>query len=263
MRLKWYGTATILLEQDGVQLLFDPFLSLNDHAIKPPIDELSKADSILVTHGHLDHIVDIPAILNHDHDSDHTKVFCTSSPRETLISKGVAEGDIQLISPGDDLTFEPFEVHVLKGKHIVFDKRLVLKTFFSTRVLRYWRNFRYMLKENKSCAEAGETVIYEIRVRDERILLLGSLNLDEDTEYPKSADLLILPLQGRSDVSKYAMHIIDLLQPKKVLLDHFDDSFPPISSSVNTGQFVSLMKQKYPDVPVIYLQAGSAWIEAM
>ena len=48
MRLKWYGTATILLEQDGVQLLFDPFLSLNDNAFKPPIDELSKADNILV-----------------------------------------------------------------------------------------------------------------------------------------------------------------------------------------------------------------------
>jgi len=259
MRLKWYGTATILLEQDGTQLLFDPFLSLNADTFKPPIDELSEADNILVTHGHLDHIVDIPAILNHG--DGNAKVYCTASPRETLISKGVEESDIQTIAPADVLFIGPFEVNVLKGKHIVFDNRLIIKTFFSPRVLRNWSNFRYMLKENKNCAEAGETVIYDIRVGDERILLLGSLNLDENTEYPKSADLLILPLQGRSDVRKYAMQIISRLQPKKVLLDHFDDSFPPISSAVKTEQFVSLMKNENPDVPVICPQAGPAWIE--
>ena len=261
MRLKWYGTATILLEQDGAQLLFDPFLSLNANAFKPPIGELSKANRIFVTHGHLDHIVDIPAILNHG--DGRTKVYCTASPRKTLITKGVPEVRMQLIVPGDVLIFGPFEVSILKGKHIVFDKRLIIKTFFSPRVLRNLGNFIYMLKENRRCAEAGETVIYDIKVRDERILLLGSLNLDGDTEYPKGVDLLILPLQGRSDVSKYAMHIIDNLQPKKVLLDHFDDSFPPISSYVDPEHFISLMKSEYPSVPVICPQAGGAWIEAL
>ena len=261
MRLKWYGTATILIEQDGTPLLFDPFLSLNADAFKPPIEELSKAGNILVTHGHLDHIVDIPAIL--EHGDGHTKVYCTAGPRETLISKGVAEGNIQTITPGDVLTLGPFELTVLKGKHIEFDKRLIIKTLVSPRVLLNWRNFRYMLKENKSCSEAGETVIFDIRTRDERILLLGSLNLDENTEYPKGADLLILPLQGRSDVSIYAMHIIDRLQPKKVLLDHFEDSFPPISSYVDTDHFISLMKSKYPAVSVICPREGSEWIEAL
>ena len=259
MRLKWYGTATILIEQDGTQLLFDPFLSLNANAFKPPIDELSEVENILVTHGHLDHIAAIPEIFHHG--VGHAKVYCTSSPRETLILKGVVEGKIQQITPGDVLILGTFEVHILKGKHIIFDKRLIMKTFFNPRVFRNWSNSRYLLKENKNCGEAGETVIYDIMVRDERILLLGSLNLDEDTEYPKGADMLILPLQGRSDVSKYAMHIIDRLQPKKVLLDHFDDSFPPISSKVDTEQFVSLMKNEYPDVPVICPQAGEAWIE--
>jgi len=51
MKLKWYGTATILVEQDGTQLLFDPFLSLNSNTFKPPINELSSVENILVTHG--------------------------------------------------------------------------------------------------------------------------------------------------------------------------------------------------------------------
>ena len=42
MRLKWYGTATIMIEQDGTRLLFDPFITLNAITFKPPIDELSE-----------------------------------------------------------------------------------------------------------------------------------------------------------------------------------------------------------------------------
>ena len=86
-KLKWYGTATILLEQDGTELLFDPFLSLNNKCFKPPVEELAAIENILVTHGHLDHIADIPAILKQG--TGTATVYCTAKPRETLISKGV------------------------------------------------------------------------------------------------------------------------------------------------------------------------------
>jgi L-ascorbate metabolism protein UlaG (beta-lactamase superfamily) len=265
LRLKWYGTATILLEQDGTKLLFDPFLSLNDKCVKSPEDELSaveelaSVDTILVTHGHLDHIADIPAILRQG-DGTAT-VYCTAKPHEVLVSKGVDEIRIREIKPGDRLGFGPFEVRVLKGKHIVFNMGLVLKTFFNPRVLTYRNNLGYLLKENRICVEAGETVAYDISVVDKRILLLGSLNLDDDTEYPKGVDLLILPFQGRSDLTKYAMPFIDRLRPKKVLLDHFDDAFPPISSNVKTGPFVSLMRRKYPDIQVICIEPDAEWID--
>jgi L-ascorbate metabolism protein UlaG (beta-lactamase superfamily) len=118
-----------------------------------------------------------------------------------------------------------------------------------------------MQKENRICVEAGETVVYDISTANKRILLLGSLNLDDNTEYPEGADLLILPFQGRSDISKYAAPFIDRLRPKKVLLDHFDDTFPPISSNVKTGPFISLMRRKHPGIPVICPQAGAEWID--
>ena len=178
-----------------------------------------------------------------------------------LVGKGVDETRIRQIKPGDRLGFGPFEVRVLKGKHIVFDKGLVIKTLFNPRVVTKRNNLRYLLKENRSCVEAGETVAYDIGAAGKRVLLLGSLNLDDNTEYPKGADLLVLPFQGRSDLSKYAMPFIERLEPKKVLLDHFDDSFPPISSSVKTAPFVQLMRQKHPGVPVICPGAGVEWID--
>jgi L-ascorbate metabolism protein UlaG (beta-lactamase superfamily) len=265
MRLKWYGTATILLEQDGTKLLFDPFLSLSDKCFKPSVDELSaveelaSVDTILVTHGHLDHIASIPAILKRGVGT--TTVYCTAKPCEVLISKGVDEVRIRQIKPGDRLGFGPFEVRVLKGKHIVFNMGLVFKTIFRALLLTNRNNLRYILKENRICVEAGETVAYDISVGNKRILLLGSLNLDNDTEYPKGANLLILPFQGRSDLAKYAMPFIERLEPKKVFLDHFDDAFPPISSNVRTGPFVSLMRRKYPGIPVMCPEASAEWID--
>jgi L-ascorbate metabolism protein UlaG (beta-lactamase superfamily) len=258
-KLKWYGTATILLEQDGTKLLFDPFFFLRGKCFKPPVDELFAVENILVTHGHFDHIADIPAILKQGIET--ASVYCTAKPRETLISKSVDETRIRQITPGDHLSFGPFEVRVLKGKHIAFNMGLVIKTFLNPRMLTNWNKLRYMQKENRICIEAGETVVYDISAANKRILLLGSLNLDDDTEYPAGADLLILPFQGRSDISKYAMPFIDRLQPKKVLLDHFDDAFPPISSNVKTRLFISLMRQKHPGIPVICPQAGAGWID--
>ena len=247
--MKWYGTAAILLEYEGTRLLFDPFLFCAINGCKPPIDEFSHIENILVTHGHFDHIADIPAILKQG--TGTAMVYCTAKPRETLIAKGVDETRVQRITPGDHLRFGPFEVRVLKGKHIAFDIWLVIKTFFNARIVTNWNNLQYILRENRMCVEAGETVVYDISAADKRILLLGSLNLDDAVEYPQGADLLILPFQGRSDINKYAMSFIDRLRPKKVLLDHFNDTFPPISAHVETEFFIALMRRKYPDIPVI------------
>ena len=259
MKLKWYGTATILIEQDRTSLLFDPFLSLSKKKHSPSVDELSSIENILITHGHLDHIVHVPDIIKSG--GRKATVYCTAKPREVLISKGIAENRIHEVKPGDVLRLAPFEVRVLKGKHVVFDRGLVIRTLLSPRILTNLSNARYLFKENKICLEAGETVVYSINALNKRILLFGSLNLDDHTDYPIGVDLLILPFQGRSDITKCAVSFIERLQPKKVLLDHFDDTFPPISSEVNTRRFMSLIRKNHPELPVFCPQAGAEWIE--
>src|SRR5262245_40266084 len=55
-RLRWLGHSCLILHHDGHQILIDPFLTGNPKAAAKAAD--IKADFILVSHGHGDHIGD-------------------------------------------------------------------------------------------------------------------------------------------------------------------------------------------------------------
>ncbi|MCD8120555.1 MAG: MBL fold metallo-hydrolase [Lachnospiraceae bacterium] len=79
---------------------------------------------------------------------------------------------------------------------------------------------------------------------DFRIQIMGSMNLDPNVTYPTGADVLVLPLQGRSDQDEYAVQFVERLRPKLVLLDHYDDAFPPISKDVDVSGFVRNVEER-------------------
>lgn len=68
---------------------------------------------------------------------------------------------------------------------------------------------------------------------------------------PKKVDILIWPFQGRTNMTKYSLPIIEKIKPKTIILDHFDNAFPPITGKVNTEKFVKVMTQKYPEIKII------------
>jgi hypothetical protein len=85
--------------------------------------------------------------------------------------------------------------------------------------------------------ENGEMLFYEIKAEGKRIQIMGSMGMDPETDYPEGADLLIMALQGRADQDDYAMQFVKKLKPKEIMLYHIDDSFPPMSSEVDTLGF--------------------------
>lgn len=85
---------------------------------------------------------------------------------------------------------------------------------------------------------------------------MGSLGLREDTDYPQGADLLILPYQGSACLESAALETAARLMPKRILLDHFDDAFPPVSEHVDTRGFKVLMDREYPQIRVVKPTAG-------
>lgn len=64
MRITYYGHACFLIELNGTRLLFDPFITPNELAASVDIKQI-KADYIVLTHGHQDHVADVEAIYKH------------------------------------------------------------------------------------------------------------------------------------------------------------------------------------------------------
>ena len=61
MKITFYGHASLGIEEDDISILVDPFISPNEKASHIDINTL-KADYILLTHAHQDHVADVEAI---------------------------------------------------------------------------------------------------------------------------------------------------------------------------------------------------------
>ena len=243
MKLSWYGTAAVMLESDGTRLVFDPFLGM-------PLQErvfererrrtaYQSADAVLITHGHFDHIHDIPFL----YEELDTPIYATATPCKTLTELGVGEDKLRLIAPGDTFDIAPFHITVYQGRHCKFDLGVVKKTVFKRDTLRHPKRLVQMLRLNHAFPENEETLFYEIEVEGKRLQLMGSMGMDADSVYPDCADVLILPFQGTGNPSATVLPIIGKLKPKSVYLDHYDDAFPPLSSLIETETFVQKLNE--------------------
>jgi len=142
-------------------------------------------------------------------------------------------------------------VTVRRSRHIRFDVPYVLSTLFSARVLRYSSNMKTMLAANRVYRENNETVVFDISHNNRTVTVMGSLALVDNETYAQNADLLVLPYQGHSHLEPIALSIIERLKPKQVLLDHFDNTFPPVSRDIDTTPLVNTMKRRHPGIQVI------------
>jgi len=242
MKLTWYGTACISLKTDNAAIIFDPYIPRKGSETPSAEEEYLKFDNILVTHGHCDHISTIPETVA----KSGAKVWCTKTPYNALHKKGVSEGSLRLIKPEDILQFGDMKVTVYKSRHVTFDAKLILSTLFNTRIFKYFDNLLEIGAENRTCREAGETVGYLIEAEGKRIYLMASMNWVDEVTYPQDVDLLVLPFQGSSDLVTPALKFIEMTKPKAVILDHFDDTFPPISQHVDTSDIVAAYEGKLP-----------------
>ncbi len=62
MKLTYYGHSCFALDINGKHLIFDPFISPNEKARKVIVEEI-RADYVILSHGHEDHIADAERIV--------------------------------------------------------------------------------------------------------------------------------------------------------------------------------------------------------
>lgn len=84
MNITYYGHSCFGVEIAGKHLLFDPFISPNELAKNVDVDAV-KADYILISHGHEDHIADSISIAKRT----KAKVICSWEVNVWLGNKGV------------------------------------------------------------------------------------------------------------------------------------------------------------------------------
>lgn len=255
MKITWHGAASILIEAAGERILFDPFVQLRGAENPNSLDDFIEERYICITHGHLDHLMEAAEFLDRETPGEAT-VYCGSVPADTLMEQGVDCSNVVLVEPGMQWKIGNVGLKVYKARHSVPEFFLKIKTLLHPRMIKYAVNTLFLASANRQFPEGNETFMYEIRAEGKRVQILGSMGLDELEEYETGAELLILPFQGVGRPEEEAEKIIERLKPKHVLLDHFDDAFPPVSRTVDTRRFKKLMDEKYPHIQVVKPTAG-------
>ena len=87
MNLTFYGHACFSVEIKGKNILFDPFITGNELAKDIDISTI-KADYILITHGHQDHVLDVEAIVK----NTGAKIVSNFEIIDWFAKKGIENG---------------------------------------------------------------------------------------------------------------------------------------------------------------------------
>lgn len=246
MNVVWYGTAALSIDDGETKLLFDPFVRRNKKLNNPTIKDYLGADAILVTHGHFDHIMDIPQLTRKD---NNVKVYCTQTPCETLMRHHVPKERIEVIRPEDSFSIGKFNIKVYHGRHVDFDSEHIKKVFLDCAIrlplfLYYWIT-------NETMTENDEIVVFEVENGGKRVLVMGSYGTDISVRYPSDVDLFIMPFGGSPKIKQIAMPFIDAVTPKKIMADHHDNSFPPLTRRMDVESFAPALQKRHPDIEYI------------
>lgn len=239
----WLGTAGFRIEFCGLVILIDPWLSRPPRA-HPTQDlgpgDMADADFIFISHGHFDHLADVPAIAA----LSDARVYCSDVAAKTLARKGVPPAKIKALQCGDSLDLGAFSVDIETCRHIVFDHRLLLRT--APGVLREARG----LLPQVTGMPSGPVLVYSFTFGDLKTTQLGSLGLkpaDLPGKKLPRADILFLPLQGHTDICILAAELTAAMAPRAIVPEHHDDFFPPVSRTVELAPFEHMVKRLLPE----------------
>lgn len=247
MEITWLGTAGFQFQTGENRFLIDPYLSRNV-ASRPtqtmvPSD-LSGAEQIFVSHGHFDHILDIPAIAS----KTDCKVYCCPVAANTLRQNGLAGDRMQEVTEdGYSTAFGSYRATAFFSQHVKFDRRLLIKTLarINLRIPRYLPLMK--------AYPVGQVLSWQFEIDGQVLQHFGSAGSRPDELERlgrQKIDILLVPLQGHTRICDIALKYVQALKPRMVIPHHQDDFFPPISSYVDIRPFIRDVKRTCPDTDI-------------
>lgn len=222
LALTYLGVAGWHLTGSGFSLLVDPYvtrLSLVQVALgyaRPDAAAIAAhippADALLVTHPHYDHVMDVPEVIR----QQHIPAYASSQGCALLAVLGVEADNRHVIESGDNLTFGPFHVEVFPSTH---------RTIFGQ--IPYLGPLRTDLSPPLRPADYRIRQQFSFRIAQDDWSILVASGIDNEPAVP--ADVLLV---GADASTEQLQPILDGVQPRLVLPNHWDDMFRPYAAPV-------------------------------
>jgi L-ascorbate metabolism protein UlaG (beta-lactamase superfamily) len=274
--LKYLGTAGWEISDGITVILLDPYLSRingpvpkgagsagssvagdarpvygwNDVAVPDAavIDShIKRADFILVTHTHFDHVLDVPYIAL----KTHATVIGTESTHNVLRAFSVPEEQLITVRGGEDFEFGSFSVKVIPSLHSPLDH----KHYFSSATAPAGMKAPLTLQQINP---EGGTLAYLVRFRGHQILAFGGNNYIEREIEGLEPDVVIVGAgPSRKEIYDYTARLMRALRyPDLVLPTHWDNFMAPYEASEQPAleavqSFVQEVKAASPQTKVI------------
>ena len=245
VRITYLGVNGYQFEADGHVLLVDPYftragfwsVAWNRPMVSQPgrVDEgfrhlRPRADAVLVTHAHFDHLLDVPNVMR------RTGARLVAGPTAIRLvqSFGIAPQKCDSVQPGTIRTIGPWTIHVLAAQH----DTLLGSVPFPNRPKTLTHP-----PAKPSDWVVGEPLAFMIEAAGKRIYIdSGGVPGFPPDRVVGRVDLAILGLALPDSRQRFAESVVRL-HPRFILPSHQDDFFTPLNRGFVFGKLTN-----FPDI---------------
>jgi L-ascorbate metabolism protein UlaG (beta-lactamase superfamily) len=206
-----------------------------------------RADYVLVTHTHYDHVLDVPHIALKTRGT----VIGTESTQNVMRAYKVPEGQLITVRGGEDYDFGAFSVRVIPSLHSPLDH----KHYFSSETAPAGMKAPLTLEQMHP---EGGTLAYMIRFEGHKILVFGGMNYIEREVEGLEPDVVLVGAGGsRKESYDYTGRLLRALHfPALVIPTHWDSFLAPYGVSQKSSEdalqsFVQEVRAASPNSKVI------------
>jgi L-ascorbate metabolism protein UlaG (beta-lactamase superfamily) len=236
VRVTYLGTNGYQFEFKRHALLVDPYFSRLDLVgvalnarIQPNISRIAdgmrhlasgdcRIGAILVTHGHFDHLLDVPSILS----TTHARLIASASTIDLAKRAGAPSGDA--VGPGDVRRIGPWKICVLAAAHDRLFGKVPFDQQHATSPGPPQRPADWI---------CGEPLAFLIEINGQRIYI-DSGGTPAQLPPNEHVDLAILGM-ALPDSRARLPAALERLQPRYILPSHQDNFFASLSNGLQFG----------------------------
>ena len=237
LQFTYFGAAGWEISDDDVTVLIDPYISRLRYVDRQHPDDdrrayardevgdwdtdlidrlITKADFILIHHGHYDHLGDVPYIAK----KTGAKVIGSETTITILRAYGIPDEQLYAVGGGEDYQFENFSVRVIPSIHSALDE----KRYFDSR--RYDRNSELEAPLRINQFIEGGSLMFLARFDGRSVLTMGSMNFIEHELEGLTPDILLAGINGsRLGLYNYDERLVRVTGNPPVIIPTHWDSF--------------------------------------